>query len=133
MSVKVSLFGMLLAFLLLGVVALALPLVLRDVPAGPPVSFGVFLLALTTWGVVWVMLIPYEVVLYGDGSLEFVGVMRRVRVRVSDIKSIRPEGSIGFLVVEAGSKVRIFAQFDDFHELLCRLKELNPRIVLRGC
>ena len=102
---------------------------------GPPWFFGVFLLAAIGWNVFWVLSLPHKIELYQDGTIEFVSVLKRRNVQARDIVSIKPDGtSFGFLVVRsAGSKIRLLAQFDGFHDFLARVKALNPTVELRGC
>jgi hypothetical protein len=102
--------------------------------SGPPPFFGVFWIAGMMCYLFWVFRIPHKIILHGDGLIEFISVVRQIKVQAGDVKSIKPEGATyGFLVVRAGRKIRLLAQFDDFHDFVSNLKALNPSIVLRGC
>jgi len=102
---------------------------------GPPWFAGFLFLAIIGGNVLWALSIPYKIMLHRDGTVEFTGVLRSRRIPIRGIVSIKPEGTTsGFLVVRTEtSKIRLLAQFDDFHDFLVRLKTLNPAVELRGC
>ena len=104
-------------------------------PKAPPPLVGGILLAITVFYLGWVLCLPHRITLAGDGTIEFISVLRRRTVRAGEIKSIKPEGShFGFFVIRTDrNKIKILAQFDGFHDFLTRLKELHPGVELRGC
>jgi len=82
----------------------------------------------------WILRIPRIITVYKDGSIEFVGILRKTKTHASEIIYRKPEGiSLGFLVVKAKKKINILAQFDGFHDFIIKLKTLNPSIEFRGC
>jgi len=68
-------------------------------------------------------------------SIEFVTGLNPVIVPAQDIMSIRPERcQIGFLIVRhRHGRVRLFNQFNGFHEFLSVLRSRNPGVELYGC
>src|SRR5262245_48350124 len=104
-------------------------------PDSPPTVFALVLLI----GVVlfWVrqLRMPRRIILHEDGRLEFVSPIRRVAMTAQEIASIKPDGSqLGFLTVRWGAgKLRLLNQFDGFHDLVTRIKRLNPGVEIRGC
>ena len=107
----------------------------RPAPDGPPPALAVFFLL----GVAWLwsrqLRMPRRIILHGDGHLEFVSPVRRVVLNAQDIISIKPDmHQFGFLIVRWGSgKLRLLNQFDGFHDLLARIKLVNPAVEIRGC
>ena len=100
----------------------------------PPIVIVVFLIAIVTWHLFRIFRIPHKIILHRDGIIELISVIRQLTVQAGDVKSIKPEGpSLGFLVVRTNRKIRLSAQFDDFHDFVSKLKALSPSIVLRGC
>jgi hypothetical protein len=119
-------------FVGLGIFMTIFPFVLGK--SGPPAFFGIFWIAIAAWNAFRVLRIPHRIILHNDGSIEFISVLRKLKVHAMEVKSIKPEGgTFGFLVVEAKKKIRILAQFDGFHDFIAKLKTLNPSIVFRGC
>ncbi len=70
-----------------------------------------------------------------DDRLQFVGLGMRVELKASEIESIQPGQQVGFFTLRyrGGKKLRLLAQFDDFHEFLVRVKVASPCVELRGC
>ena len=102
--------------------------------SGPPPLFDVFWVAFVIYYLFLVFKIPHKIILHGDGIIELISVVRQLKVQAGDVKSIKTEGpTYGFLVVRANRKIRLLAQFDDFHDFVSNLGALNPSIVLRGC
>ncbi|MCL4500461.1 MAG: hypothetical protein M1438_01230 [Deltaproteobacteria bacterium] len=101
----------------------------------PPPMVGVIFLVILVFYLIWVLSLPYRITFAGDGTIEFIGVLRRRTVRAEEISSIKPEGSqVGFFMVRTDrGKIRILAQFDGFHDFLTRLKAMHPAVELRGC
>jgi hypothetical protein len=109
--------------------------ILRPPQGGPPAPFLVFWLAIVGWFWFRFLRLPRRIVTHPDGRIEFIGPITRVEISARDISSIRPErGQMGFItVVHASGKVRLFNQFDGFHEFLSRLKSAQPSVEFRGC
>ena len=116
-------------------VAIALAPAFLQGPKAPPRLVG--LLVLIIWGLYlyWILCLPYRLTLSPDGTVEFISVWRRRRVRTEEIRSIKPDSlQMGFLLVRTDQgKTRILAQFDGFHDFLTRLQALHPGVELRGC
>lgn len=104
-------------------------------PKAPPLAFGLMWLAIGVIYLWFFLNMPYRITLTEDGTVEFISLWRRRRVRLDEIKSIKPAGSqFGFLMVRTERrKIRILAQFDDFHDFLARLQARHPGVELRGC
>ena len=100
----------------------------------PPVVAVVLLIGAALF---WVrqFRMPRRIILHEDGRLEFVSPVRRVVITVQDITSIKPDGTqFGYLIVRWGAgKLRLLNQFDGFHDLLARIKLVNPAVEIRGC
>jgi hypothetical protein len=132
-SLKIWLILMLVIFVGVSIFFLIFPFTFKD-QTGPPWFIGIFWIIIVAWNLFWVLRIPHKIIFYKNGSLEFRSVLRNMKMLATEIKSIRPEGpTYGFLVVTAKKKIRILSQFDNFHELVSKLKTLNPSVELRGC
>jgi hypothetical protein len=129
--------------LLLGFVLLALagggfaiivvPL-LAHAPKAPPPLFGAYFLVIICIALFSILNLPHRITLAPDGALEFISILRRRVLRAEEIRSIKPSSHLGFFLVRTdGPKIRLLAQFDNFHDFLTRLQALNPRGELRGC
>jgi hypothetical protein len=122
----------LVALMGIGFLYLSVARPMQDSP--PPVFALVLLIGMALF---WVrqLRMPRRIILHEDGRLEFVSPVRRVVITVQDITSIKPDGSqLGFLIVRWGAgKLRLLNQFDDFHDLLSRIKQANPGVEIRGC
>lgn len=130
---KLFLFGTLFAFLGMLVVFFALPLVTPEANS-PPAFVGLFVLAIVGWNLFWILRFPYEILLYSDGTICFKGVIRKVQMHATEMKSLKPaNGTFGFLVVRGKKNVLLLAQFDNFHEFVSRVKQYNPSMITRGC
>ena len=127
----------------LGFVALALagagfamigvPLLVRS-PKAPPPLFGVFFLAVICILLFNVLSLPHRITLAPNGAVEFISILRRRVLRAEEIRSIKPSSHLGFFLVRTdGARIRLLAQFDNFHDFLTRLQALNSRVELRGC
>src|SRR5713226_1878802 len=98
-----------------------------------------FILPFWLAGVAWVwwqmLRMPCFIQIHEDGRIEFVARARRLSVWPRQIQSIRPcSGKPGILEVKwDGGRVKLFNQFDDFHEFLGILKSVHPSVELRGC
>jgi len=125
---------MVVVFVSVGTIIVVGPALFRNW-TGPPWFMGFIFLAILGGNALWVLSIPHKIMFHQDETVEFISVLRRRRVPVREIVSIKPEGTTyGFLVVRTeSSKIRLFAQFDGFHDFLTRLKALNPAVELRGC
>ncbi len=102
---------------------------------GPPPAAAAIWFVVVAWYWFRVLRLPRRIVTHDDGRIEFISPIRRVEIASRDIIAIRPDrGQMGFLTVVYGSgKLRLFNQFDGFHEFLSRLKSANPSVELRGC
>jgi hypothetical protein len=86
----------------------------------------------------WVRMldIPFKITILDGGVVEFRSYLRRRRVNAGDMVSIAPSHrglSPGWVKLRhRGGSVILITQFDDFHDLVVRLKELNPQIQTRG-
>jgi len=127
---KFTLFPMLVAFTLLGV--LMIVGVFRDPQTR---LFGLIWLAVV--GALWlkVLTIPHRIEVKSDGSFTFVSLLRRIPVSPQSVGSIKPAGSrLGFFVLKySGGRITLLGQFDGFHEFLSELRSSNPGVELRGC
>ena len=116
-----------------GFAMIGVPLLVRS-PKAPPPLFGVFFL-----GVICILLfnflsLPHRITLAPDGAVEFRSILRRRVLRIEEIRSIKPSSHLGFFLVRTdGAKIRLLAQFDNFHDFLTRLQAINQTIELRGC
>jgi hypothetical protein len=130
---KVFLFGMLFVFLAVTVLMFVLPLTVTG-PHAPPSFIGVFWLLIVGWNLFWILRFPHQIVLHADGTIEFRAVIRKVRMNAIEIASMKPaNGTFGFIIVKGKKKVAILSQFDNFHEFVLKLKQLNPSVIIRGC
>ena len=133
LGTKVFLFGFLIFFLGIAVFMFVLPFFTTEVNA-TPAFFGFFYIGVIGWNLFWVLRFPHEIVLHGDGTIDFKSVLRKVKMHATEIKTIKPaNATFGFLVVTGTYTVRLLAQFDNFHEFVAKLKEYNPTIITRGC
>lgn len=109
--------------------------VARPAPDSPPPVFALVLLIGAALLCVRQLRMPRRIILHEDGRLEFVSPVRRVVITAQEITSIKPDGSqLGFLIVRWGAgKLRLLNQFDGFHDLLARIRLVNPGVEIRGC
>jgi uncharacterized membrane protein YfcA len=90
--------------------------------------FGGFHLAWSFWR------LPTRIVLSDEGTVRFESWLRTTEVTVGHIHRIRPGTRLGYLCVDMQEgEITILAQFDRFHQLLWRLRQMNPGIEIRGC
>ncbi len=103
--------------------------------AKAPWPIGLIWLAVAVAYLFYFLSLPHRITLSEDGTVEFVGLLRRLSVRADEIQSIRPQGAkFGFFTVRtARGNIKILAQFDGFHDFLTRLEALHPGVELRGC
>lgn len=127
-SLKLLTFGLLGIFTLLGF------LLAFGVLDGPPQLIGVLWLAIVSWNWYWVLTLPHTITLTESGQVEFISILRRRKVTMREIISVKPEGQFGFLAIKTSiGKIRVLNQFDGFHDFLTLLKTVNPNVKLRGC
>jgi hypothetical protein len=133
-SMMLVLTVVLLAMLGFGVVLTSWSLWWPD-PKAPPLPFGLIWFAISAIYLIYFLHLPHRITLAEDGTVEFISLWRRRTVRADEIKSIKPEGTqFGFFMVRtARRKIRILAQFDEFHDFLARLRASHPGVELRGC
>lgn len=131
---KLLLVFILIALAGLGAALALLPSIFQS-PKAPPPLVGVIFLVVLGLNLIWILSLPHRITLAGDGTIEFLSLLRRRTIRTAEIRSIKPQGShFGFFTVRTDrSKIRILAQFDGFHDFLTRLKALHPAVELRGC
>lgn len=77
--------------------------------------------------------IPYAITLMDDNSLEFRSRLRRTRVPVNEIISIKALSQGWIKIKHRRGSIRINNQITGFHELICRIKNLNPEVEIEGC
>jgi hypothetical protein len=133
-GLKLMLVIMALGFFMAGIFIISLSLLSNDKNA-PPLLFDLFFLAAIVGNALWILSIPHQISLSKEGIIEFKSVLRRRVIKAIDVKSIKPAGFYyGFVIVRATqTKVRLFPQFDGFHDFLVKLKAMNPQVELRGC
>lgn len=133
-GVKISLFGMLFLFLVMGI--LMLSGVLQSASSnGPPKLFGLFFFGMIGWFLYYIYSIPHKILVSESGHIEFISGLRKKRVAAHEIESMQPDtNQFGFLRLKTKKgKIRILNQFDGFHEFIIALKIINPSVKLRGC
>ncbi len=76
-----------------------------------------------------------EILVHENDQVEFVGLLRRIRVPAQEIRSIRSTGGrFDHLVVEyEDGKVHLAGAFDDIHQFLTELSRASPGVRLSGC
>jgi hypothetical protein len=105
----------------------------RGPQPGPP--FPVFLIVLAAFGPqIWIYAsTAFEIRLGDDGILEFVGVLRRTRVAVTDVRSIAPSIYPQIYVARSSQRnVRFDGRLNGLHELVAEIKRRNPSVELSG-
>ena len=103
---------------------------------GPFRFLVVFLVAMVAWQWWIILSLVYRIVIHEDGTVEWIALARKVRMRPEDVREIRPDrsGHIGFLHVEwSGRKVRFVNQITGLHEVVAHIKAHNPTVLVRGC
>ena len=132
-SDKISVFAPIGVFTLVGF--LLVSGLLQNAKGEPPQFIGIFFLAVVAWFWYFVLSIPNKIIVHDNIEIEFVSLIRKKRVSLTDIESIKPQASqFGFLLIKTShGKIRILNQFDGFHEFISNLKANNPTIQLRGC
>ncbi len=133
-GMKLVLVAVFIAMAGIGVAVVIVPAYLHA-PKAPPRLVGLMPLAIIVIYLLWCLNLPYRITLAGDGTVEFISLLRRRAVRADEIRSIKPEGGqLGFFVVRTDrTKIRLLAQFDGFHDFLNRLQARHPGVELRGC
>jgi hypothetical protein len=132
-ATKAYLLGTLFVLLVVTVLAFVMPFIVTG-PDAPPAFIGVFFLFIVGGNLFWILRLPHQILLHGDATIEFRAVIRKVRMNPIEIASLKPaNGTFGFIIVKGKKKVRLLAQFDDFHEFVLKLKQLNPSVIVRGC
>jgi len=130
---KAFLFAMFFGFLGMTVLFFVLPFTTTG-PDAPPSFIGLFPLLVGGWNLFWILRFPHQIVLHTDGTIEFRAVIRKVSMDALEIESIKPaNATFGFIIVKGRRKVTILPQFDNFHEFILKLKQLNPSVIIRGC
>jgi hypothetical protein len=104
--------------------------------SGAPLFVLVFLLGMAAWQWWLLLTLPYRIVVHDDGAIEWVALLRRIKMLPEEVREIRPlrGGHIGFFVaIHSGGKVRFINQITGFHEVLLHIKTRNPQVILKGC
>ena len=104
-------------------------------PGGPPPAVRLIFPVVLAYAWYRLMVIPHRIVIHSDQGIEFIGILQRRTVQVSQILSIRSHRSqFGFLILQhTGGKIMILSQFTGFHKLLTELEAVNPGIEFLGC
>jgi len=106
------------------------------VSQGAPGFVAILWLGVVAWQWYVLLTLAYRIVLHEDGSMEWVALVRRVRMRPEDVREIGPDmaGQIGFFKVGyTGGKVRFINQITGFHEVLLHIKGRQPAVIIKGC
>jgi hypothetical protein len=87
-------------FIILGVFTFGVSILILI--SGGPAFILIPLFAVVAWSWSILLTLEYRIVIYDDGSLEWVALARRVRALPADVRVISPDrsGSIGFFVVK---------------------------------
>jgi hypothetical protein len=101
----------------------------------PPPFFFLILVGVAGFNL-WVSGGVLEVHADDDGNTEFVGPLRRTRVAMSSIMSIKPSqmstNTSLFVLRHQGGTIRFDPRLDGMHELILEIKRRNPTVELRG-
>ena len=102
---------------------------------GPVLPGALIVAAMLCGGAIFILRIPTRIYVADDGTVEFVGPLRRTRVALAAISQIRPSATfLGYLSVSfEGKALLLLPSFDGFHEFLVAVKEANKWVELRGC
>ncbi len=79
--------------------------------------------------------LPRTIEVHEDGRVVFSGPYRFLTVPARNIETIKVSvlhSRFLYVIYKYGS-IRLFHQFQDFHELIAELKRLNPEIQTVGC
>lgn len=129
---RVLVFAMMTAFSLAGVGMIFLALSGgRDGLHGP---FIILWCAAVVWNWHVLLAIPYEIRFEAPDLISFVALRRITTLPAAKLHSITPyRGGGGFYVLRYdGGKIRLFAQFTGFHEVIARIKAANPHFDVVG-
>ena len=124
-----------LLFILVSVTVPIILFVLARAPGGPPPFVAALFSGAIAVPWVFVLRLPYRIIVHDDQRIEFIALMRRRTLAAAEIVTVRPHrGQLGFLAVRGSrGSVVIANQFTGFHQLLTELAALNPTIELVGC
>ena len=102
---------------------------------GPPLVIKILFPIVLAF--VWykVLALPHRIIVHPDNKIEFVGILKRQTVLISQILSVHADHSqTGVLALRhSGGTIRIMSQFTGFHKLLSELEAANPGIEFLGC
>jgi len=104
-------------------------------PYEPPMIFSIIWFGAITWGVHFVLRMPFETTLRADGTLAFRGILGRAVINIHEIKSVEaaPFGGPYLYVKHQRGKITMQRDIDGLYELIGKLKSLNPGIAVKGC
>lgn len=108
---------------------------LQDAKGYPPKITAVIWGVLILWAVYFIFTIPYKITVSEGDKAILERLAGKKDILMSDIKSIKPAFlEFGFLIIQTNKgKIRIYNQFDRFHEFLDYLESKNPAVDIRGC
>ncbi len=108
---------------------------LQDTKGYPPKITAVIWGVLILWAIYFIITIPHEITVSDGDKIRFARLAGKKDLLLSDIKSIKPAFlEFGFLIIQTNKgKIRIYNQFDKFHEFLDHLESKNPTVDIRGC
>jgi hypothetical protein len=118
------------------VFSVCMPIGLLVLPLeGPPLAVKLIFPTVLAFAWCRALVLPHRIVIHSDRQIEFVGILQRRTVQVSQILSLRSHRSqFGFLVLRhTGGKILMINQFTGFHKLLSELGAVNPGIEFLGC
>lgn len=121
-------------FLLVIGLGLALPAALSaERTSNAPFWFVAAWLALLAWYIYQGLTTAVEVRVRGDGSVEFLGALKRVSMEPRAIRSVKGGLLTIYLitVVYDRGKIRLLTPIDGLHEFLSWLKQANPQVEIK--
>jgi hypothetical protein len=107
---------------------------LRGTSEGPPAFVAVVWCVVLAWNWNVLLRIPYEIRFELTDVISFVALARTTELLPTDIRSIKPYGAGGgfYVLRHNGGKIRLIPQFTGFHEVISRVKALNPQLEVVG-
>jgi len=133
-SMFIFLMAMLVSIALLGL-AILIPALFSQDEIRPAPWFALVWFGFLSWVWFFYLRIPYAITYLDDDSLEFRGLIRKTRVPVKDIISIKAVPlAAGFIKIKTRrGSIRLINQITGLYELLGRVKALNPEVEIKGC
>jgi hypothetical protein len=100
---------------------------------GPHLVFFVFWWIALFWNWYVLLGIPYEIRFDTSDRISFIATVRSTTMSATDIRSIKLSRVGGFYILRhAGGKLRLISQFTGFHEVISRIKAVNPSVEVVG-